>query len=218
MVSDTVEVVTRKAGEDKAWKWVSDGRGEFTIEEAERDGSGTDVILHLKKEEKEFLEEPRIQNIVKTYSDHIGIPIVLKPIKKDDTERTLNSASALWTREKKDITEDQYKEFYHHVAHAFDDPWITMHNKVEGVLSYTNLLFIPSMRPWDLFQAERKNKVKLYVNRVFITDDCEELLPAYLRFVRGIVDSEDLSLNISREMFQHNPALAKMRRAQNKDT
>ncbi len=213
MVSDTVEVISRKAGDDKAWKWTSDGRGEFTIEEASRDERGTDVILHLKKGEKEFLEAERIQKIVKTYSDHIGIPIILKPIKKDDLERKINSASALWTREKKDITEDQYKEFYHHVSHGFDEPWMTLHNRVEGVMSYTNLLFIPTMPPFDLFNTERKASVKLYVKKVFITDDCEDLLPAYLRFVKGIVDSEDLPLNISREMLQDNPALGKIRKA-----
>ncbi len=213
MVSDRIEVITRKAGDEAASSWVSEGDGEFTIDEATRETRGTDVILHLKKQEKEFLEEPRLQNIVKTYSDHIGIPIVLMPIKKDDVERTLNTASALWTREKKDITPDQYKEFYHHAAHAFDDPWLTMHNRIEGVLSYTNLLFIPSAQPMDLFNPDRKTNVKLYVKRVFITDDCEGLLPSYLRFVKGIVDSEDLPLNISREMFQHNPALAKIKKA-----
>ncbi len=213
MVSESVEVITRQAGSDKAHKWVSDGRGEFTIEDATRDGRGTDVILHLKKQEKEFFEPERIEKIVKTYSDHIDIPINLNPIKKDDEVRTLNSASALWTREKKDITEDQYKEFYHHVAHAFDDPWMTLHNRVEGVMAYTNLLFIPTSPPFDLFSPERKANVKLYVKKVFITDDCEDLLPAYLRFVKGIVDSEDLPLNISREMLQDNPALTKIRKA-----
>ncbi len=213
MVSDTVEVVTRQAGSEKAYKWVSDGRGEFTIEEATRDERGTDVILHIKKDEKEFFEPERIEKIVKTYSDHIDIPINLNPIKKDDEVRTLNSASALWTREKRDITEEQYKEFYHHVAHAFDDPWMTLHNRVEGTMAYTNLLFVPTSAPFDLFSPERKASVKLYVKKVFITDDCEDLLPAYLRFVKGIVDSEDLPLNISREMLQDNPALAKIRKA-----
>lgn len=210
MVADTVEVVTRKAGTETAFKWSSDGRGEFTIEDAARDGRGTDVVVHLKKDEKEYLEPERIAHIVRTYSDHIGIPIVLAPVGKDDEERTLNTASAIWTREKKDISDDQYKEFYHHAAHAFDDPWMTLHNKVEGVLSYTNLLFIPSMRPMDLFNPDRSGAVKLYVKRVFITDNCEGLLPPYLRFVKGVVDSEDLALNVSREMMQHNPVVAKI--------
>ena len=210
MVADKVEVVTRKAGSGQAWKWTSDGLGEFTIEGAERAGRGTDVIVHLKKDQKEYLEPERIGHIVKTYSDHIGIPVVLAPVKKDDAEQVLNTASAIWTRPKKDITEDQYKEFYHHAAHAFDDPWMTIHNQVEGVLSYTNLLYIPSMRPYDLFHPDRTSTVKLYVKKVFITDNCEGLLPGYLRFVKGVVDTEDLPLNISREMMQHNPMVAKI--------
>jgi len=208
MVADKVEVLTRKAGEKKAWLWSSDGKGEFTIDAAERNGRGTDVILHLSKKEEEFLEPMRIEAVVKQHSDHIGIPIILKGAEGD---KTLNTASALWTRPKKDIGEDQYKEFYHHVSHAFDEPWLTLHNSVEGVATYTNLLFIPSSQPFDLFHPDRKAQVKLFVKRVFITDDCEGLMPPYLRFMRGIVDSEDLPLNISREMFQHNPQLAKIR-------
>ncbi|MDP6109525.1 MAG: molecular chaperone HtpG [Rhodospirillales bacterium] len=208
MVADKVDVLTRKAGEDKAWLWSSDGKGEFTIEEGERDTNGTTVTLHINKEDKEYLDEPRISHIIKSHSDHIGIPIVFKD---DDREETLNSASALWTLQKSEIKDEQYKEFYNHVSHAFDDPWLTLHNRVEGVLSYTSLLFIPTMAPFDLFTPERKSHVKLYVNRVFITDDCEGLLPPYLRFLRGIVDSEDLPLNISREMFQHDPRLAKIK-------
>ncbi|MEE8351649.1 MAG: molecular chaperone HtpG, partial [Rhodospirillales bacterium] len=203
MVADKVEVLSKKAGDDKAWLWSSDGKGEFTISEAERESRGTDVVVHLSKKEQEYLEPARIEHIVKQHSDHIGIPIVL--LEEDDKESTINTASALWTRDKKSITEDQYKEFYHHVGHGFDDPWMTLHNTIEGVVSYTNLLFVPETRPHDLFHPERKAQVKLYVKRVFITDDCEGLLPPYLRFMRGIVDSEDLPLNISREMFQHNP-------------
>ena len=211
MVADKVEVLTRKAGDKKAWQWSSDGKGEFTIDEAERDARGTDVILYLDKKEKEYLDPARIEHIVKQHSDHIGIPIILKGDGGEDGDKTLNTASALWTRPKKDITSGQYTEFYHHAAHAFDDPWMTLHNSVEGVLSYTNLLFIPSTQPFDLFHPDRKAQVKLYVKRVFITDDCEGLMPPYLRFMRGIVDSEDLPLNISREMFQHNPQLTKIR-------
>ncbi|MGZ5362543.1 MAG: molecular chaperone HtpG [Solirubrobacterales bacterium] len=225
MVADTVDVITRRAGEDKAWKWSSDGKGTFSIEGGERAGRGTTVILHLKDGEDEFLEQARLRQIVKTYSDHIGFPIVLldgaagadKEMEGEAEEtagageQTLNAASSLWTRPKKDITEEQYKEFYHHVGHAFDDPWLVMHNTVEGVLSYTSLLFVPSTAPFDLFDPERKPRVKLYVRRVFITDDCEGLLPSYFRFLRGVVDSEDLPLNISRETFQHDPRLARMR-------
>ncbi len=208
MVADRVDVLTRKAGEDKAWLWSSDGRGEFTIEPAERDGCGATVILHLNKGEKEFMDQARLGHIIKEHSDHIGVPIVFMG---EDGEVTLNSASALWTLPQKDITPEQYGEFYHHVGHAFDEPWLTIHNRVEGVLSYTNLLFVPSMPPFDLFTPERKGHVKLYVNRVFITDDCDGLLPSYLRFLQGVVDSEDLPLNISREMFQHDPRLTKIK-------
>jgi molecular chaperone HtpG len=208
MVASQVDVLTRKAGEEEASLWSSDGRGEFTIEAATRDTCGTTVTLHLNKEDKEYLDEPRISHIIKAHSDHIGIPIIFKD---GEREETLNSASALWTLQKSEIKAEQYTEFYHHVGHAFDEPWLTLHNKVEGVMSYTNLLFIPTMAPFDLFTPERKGHVKLYVNRVFITEDCEGLLPPYLRFLRGIVDSEDLPLNISREMFQHDPRLAKIK-------
>jgi len=204
MVADKVEVTTRKAGEAEAWLWTSDGKGQFTIEEAARGERGTTVVLHLKKDAKEFLEDARIRHVVKTYSDHIGFPVKLG----DDT---LNAGSAIWTRTPKDVTDEQYKEFYHHAAHAFDEPWATIHNRVEGVVSYTNLLYIPSHRPFDLFDPERKGHVKLYVNRVFITENADGLLPAYLRFLRGVVDSEDLSLNISREMLQNDPKLAKIK-------
>ncbi len=208
MVAEKIEVLTRKAGEDKAWLWISDGRSQFTIDEASRDGCGTTVTVHLNEDGEEFTEQARLHAIVKKYSDHIGFPILME---KDDKPETLNAASSLWTRPKKDITPDQYKEFYHHVGHTFDDPWLTLHNALEGVLSYTSLLFVPSAPAFDLFHPDRKSHVKLYVKRVFITDDCEGLLPAYLRFLRGIVDSEDLPLNISRETFQHDPRLAKMR-------
>ncbi len=212
MVADRVAVVTRKAGEDTSWRWESDGKGSFTIDTAERSAPGTDVILTISKDDKEFLDPERLRHIVRTYSDHIGVPIVLKAAKNGEDDETLNTASALWTRDKKDITEEQYREFYHHVAHGFDEPWHVMHNRVEGVMSYTTLLFIPGSQPWDLFNPDRKTQLKLYVNRVFITDDCEDLVPSYLRFLRGVVDSEDLSLNVSREMMQRDPKLAKIRK------
>lgn len=204
MVADRVDVVTRKADEVQSWLWSSDGKGEFTIETASRETNGTDVILHLKKDAKEFLEDARVRHIIKTYSDHISFPVLLG----DDA---LNEASAIWTRSVKDITEEQHTEFYRHTAHAFDQPWLTIHNRVEGLLSYTNLLYIPSSPPFDLYEPERKSHVKLFVNRVFITDDTKGLLPTYLRFLRGVVDSEDLSLNVSREMLQTDPKLAKLK-------
>ncbi|WP_043745639.1 molecular chaperone HtpG [Paramagnetospirillum magneticum] len=209
MVAEEVTVTSRKAGEAKGWKWVSDGKGEFTVSPAEDAARGAAITLKLREGETEFLDAFRLKSIVKRYSDHIAIPVTLKDADKD--EETINSASALWTRSKSEITPEQYKEFYHHVAHAFDEPWSTLHYKAEGAIEYTGLLFIPSSKPLDIFHPDRKQHVKLYVRRVFITDDCEELLPPYLRFVRGVVDSQDLPLNVSREMLQHNPVLSKIR-------
>ena len=208
MVADRVEVLSRKAGESEGWRWVSDGKGEFTIEESPDATRGAKIIVHLREGEDEYLDPARLRRIVHIYSDHIGLPIVLKADGKDET---INTASALWTRPRSEITPEQYKEFYHHVGHSFDDPWLTLHNKAEGVLEYTNLLFVPSTKPFDLFDPERKSRLKLYVRRVFITDEGTGLLPPYLRFLRGIVDSEDLPLNISREMLQSNPMAARIR-------
>jgi molecular chaperone HtpG len=208
MVADKVEVITRKAGDDEGWRWTSDGKGEFTIEPWPEAVRGATIILHLREGEDEYLDPARLSRIVKTYSDHVGLPIVLKDGGK---EETINTAAALWTRPKSEITADQYKEFYHHVAHSFDDPWLTLHNKAEGVFEYTNLLFIPSTKPFDLFDPERKTRVKLYIRRVFISDEADSLIPAYLRFLRGVVDSEDLPLNISRETLQANPMVARIR-------
>ena len=212
MVADRVEVETRKAGEEQGWRWASDGLGEFLVaDHKEAPERGTKVTLHLKEDAKEYLEAARLRQVVKTYSDHIAIPIRLIDGEEGEDEASINAASALWTRPKSDITDEQYKEFYHHTAHAFDDPWMRLHFKAEGVIEYAGLLYIPSMKPFDLFHPERKSHVKLYVRRVFITDDCEELLPAYLRFLRGVIDSEDLPLNISRELLQNNPMLAKIK-------
>nr|HIL74904.1 molecular chaperone HtpG [Rhodospirillales bacterium] len=213
-VADKVEVVSRRAGENQAWLWSSEGAGSYTIVESDRASQGSTITVFLNKESKEYLEEARIQNIVKTYSDHISIPIQMeKTDGKETTTDQLNSGSAIWARTKSDITKEQYKEFYHHVGHVFDDPWLTLHNKAEGKIEYTNLLFIPSSKPFDLMNPERKHKVKLYVKRVFITDECEDLMPGYLRFVRGIVDSEDLPLNVSREMLQRNVLVSHIKKA-----
>ena len=209
-VAEKVEVLTRKAGGREAWLWTSDGKGSFTIDKSEKEKSGTSITLFLKKEDKEFIEEVRIRNIVRTYSDHISIPIM---IATKDGEEQINTGSALWTRQKKDITPEQYKEFYNHVGHMYDEPWLIMHNRAEGKLEYTNLIFVPSTKPFDLMNPDRKHQLQLYVKRVFITGDCEELMPAYLRFIRGIVDSEDLPLNVSREMLQRNPVVNKIRGA-----
>ena len=209
MVADKVEVLSRKAGDEQGWRWESDGKGEFTIEPEPNLKRGTRISLHIREGDEEYLEPHRLAQIVKTYSDHIALPIVLADGGK---EETVNTASALWTRPRAEITEEQYKEFYHHVGHSFDAPWLTLHARAEGVVEYTYLLFIPESKPFDLFEPERKTQVKLYVRRVFITDEGTELVPSYLRFLRGVVDSEDLPLNVSREMLQSNPVVARMRR------
>jgi molecular chaperone HtpG len=208
MVAEKVEVLSRKAGETQGWRWVSDGKGEFTVEPLPEAARGARIVVHLREGEDDYLDPVKLRRIVKTYSDHIGLPIILD---EGGKKETINTASALWTRPRSEITPEQYKEFYHHVGHSFDDPWLTLHNKAEGVLEYTSLLFIPSTKPFDLFDPERKCRIKLYVRRVFITDEATDLLPAYLRFLRGIVDSEDLPLNISREMLQSNPMVARIR-------
>jgi molecular chaperone HtpG len=207
MVAEKVEVLTRLAGTKEGWRWSSDGKGEFAINDAddEAPARGTRVIVHLKKDEKEFLEPPRVSTVVRKYADHIAVPVVLID---GDSKEELNSTSALWTRPKSEVSEEQHAEFYRHIAHAYDTPWQTLHWKAEGKIEYSALLYIPSQRPMDMFQPERKHQVRLYVSRVFITDDCEGLIPSWLRFIRGVVDSEDLPLNISREMLQHNSVLA----------
>ncbi len=208
MVADEVTVASRGTGEEESWEWRSDGKGEFTVTRVDSRPRGSAIVLRLRKGESEFLEGTRIRGIVKKYSDHVALPIVLA---EDGKDETINTASALWTRPKSKITPEQYKEFYHHVGHMGDEPWLVVHNRVEGKLEYSNLLFVPSSRPFDLFDPERKPGIKLYVRRIFITDDCSELMPGYLRFVRGIVDSEDLPLNVSREMLQKNPLVVKLR-------
>jgi molecular chaperone HtpG len=208
MVASKVEVTSRKAGASEAFKWVSDGQGSFTIASAERAEIGTTIVLHLRDGEEDYLSGPRLRHVIKTYADHITLPVLLREEGKDEP---LNSASALWTRAKSEITAEQYKAFYHSVSHNFDEPWLTLHWKAEGTIEYTGLIFVPTSKPFDLFDPARKHNVKLYVRRVFVTDDCQELVPSYLRFLKGIVDSEDLPLNISRETLQANPMLAKIR-------
>lgn len=210
IVADNITVISRKAGEDTAHAWESDGVGQFKVTPLE--GShprGTSIILHIRDDAAEYLDKHRLKYIVQTYSDHISFPIRFKD--SDATEETFNSAAALWARPKQEITDAQYIEFYHHVAHSPDTPWMTLHNKNEGALEYTNLLFIPSIQPFDLFHPDRKRRVKLYVKRVFITDEGTDLVPHYLRFLRGIIDSEDLPLNISRESLQKNTILDRIR-------
>lgn len=208
MVAERVEVFSRRAGEIQGWRWVSEGKGEFAVAAADDVARGTKIVLHLREDALEYLEPARLKSVIARYSDHIALPILLKAEGKEDK---LNEAAALWMRPKSEITERQYAEFYRHVSHGFDDPRLTIHWRAEGKIDYTALLFVPKSRPLDLFHPERKHGVKLYVRRVFITDDCADLLPGYLRFLKGVVDSEDLPLSISREMLQHNPLLAKIR-------
>ena len=220
MVASDLKVVTRKAGENKLWIWKSDGESNFTIEESDdldqlNSNRGTKIILTITKENKEFLDKIRIEEIIRKYSDHISIPIFVQNSgdKEEEKPEAINSALALWTRPKNKITKDQYKEFYNHVGQMFDDPWMTSHYKAEGQIEYTVLNFIPSTKPFDLYDPARENRLKLYVKKVFITDNCPELIPPYLRFLRGVIDSEDLPLNISREMLQNNPVVKKIRNA-----
>ena len=211
MVADSVEVVSKKAGEEQAWKWSSDGKTGFDLVKTDKETAGTSITLKLKKDAKEFLDETRLQFVVRKYSDHISYPVKLLEIdKKDAEEKTLNEASALWTRPSKDITEEQYQEFFSHIGAGFGKPLLTMHNNTEGTISYTNLICIPSTRPFDLFNPDRKSSLKLYINRVFITDKCDALVPSYLRFIKGLVDTQDIDLNVSREMLQNNPAVSKI--------
>jgi molecular chaperone HtpG len=209
MVAQKVEIITKKAGDKQAYQWTSNGLDGFEIKEAERKENGTDIKLFLKEDAKDFTDTVYLRHIVRTYSDHIEYPIVLNLGKAG--EETINTASALWTRNKAEITDEQYKEFYHHISKNLDDPWMTLHFKAEGSIEYNALLYIPSTAPYDLFQPDRQQSLKLYVNKVFISDKVEGLMPAYLRFVKGVIDSADLPLNISREMLQQNALLAKIR-------
>ncbi len=215
MVADRIVVSSRRAGSDEVWTWSSSGGSGFEIapasaEDAKRITRGTEIVLHLKKDAAKYLETHEIERIVGAYSDNIQFPIELQP--EEGEPRQINSASALWQRPKSELTPEEYKQAYKSIAGAFDDPAMTLHYRAEGRQSYAVLLFAPSTKPFDLFEPSRKGKVKLYVRRVFITDDAD-LLPSYLRFMRGVVDSEDLPLNISREMLQNNPQLAQIRKA-----
>src|SRR5882757_6841170 len=207
MVADRIAVTSRRAGTDEVWTWSSSGGAGFEIapasaEEAARVARGTEIVLHLKPDAKKYLETHEIERIVGAYSDNIQFPIPLQP--EEGEPRQINSASALWQRSKSELTAEDYAKAYKQIAHAFDEPAMTLHYRAEGRYSYAVLLFAPSQRPFDLFDPSRKGHVKLYVRRVYITDDAD-LLPSYLRFIRGVVDSEDLPLNISREMLQNNP-------------
>ncbi len=214
MAADNVTVRSRKAGESEAWQWQSSGDGTFTLQALEEDfPRGTEITLALKDDAAEYLDRFRLKHIITTYSDHISFPITLLGDGAEQPDEVVNSASALWTRPKSEITDEQYQEFYRHVAHQPDAPFMTIHNQIEGALTYSSLLFVPSMKPFDLFHPDRKSRVKLYIRRVFITEESVEIIPAWLRFLRGVIDSEDLPLNISRETLQHNALMGKIREA-----
>ncbi|HJW25837.1 MAG TPA: molecular chaperone HtpG [Rhodocyclaceae bacterium] len=213
IVADKVTVISRRAGlpADQAVKWESAGAGDFSVEMVDKAGRGTDVVLHLREGEDDFLNGWKLKSIIRKYSDHITLPILMKKDEWDkdkgeqvvtDEDETVNQASALWARPKSEVTEEQYKEFYKHVAHDFEDPLAWTHARVEGKQEYTQLLYIPSRAPFDLWDRKARHGVKLYVRRVFIMDDAEQLMPLYMRFVRGVVDSSDLPLNVSREILQ----------------
>ena len=209
MVADRVEVLTRKIGEEKANKWMSDGLTGYEIEKFDKSKSGTEIKLFLNKVGKEYLKKEKIKEIIKKYSDHVQYPIKWVDTKSEDLE-TLNDASAIWTKAKSDITKEQHAEFFRQTGGGFGDPMLTIHNKAEGVISYTSLVYIPENKPFDLFHVERAPKVKLYSNRVFITDTLETVLPRWLRFVSGILDTSDINLNVSRELLQNSPTLRKI--------
>ncbi|MFU2127227.1 molecular chaperone HtpG [Gallibacterium anatis] len=222
IVADKVTVKTRAAGEsaDKGVLWESAGEGEFTVADIEKKDRGTEITLHLREDEKEFLDEWRLREIIGKYSDHIGLPVeILTKEYDDEGEETgvkwekINKAQALWTRSKSEISDDEYKEFYKHLSHDFADPMLWAHNKVEGKQEYTSLLYLPAKAPWDLFNREQKHGLKLYVQRVFIMDDAEQFMPNYLRFIKGLIDSNDLPLNVSREILQDNKVTAALRKA-----
>ncbi|WP_404363330.1 molecular chaperone HtpG [Marinobacter sp.] len=219
IVSERVEVFTRKAGRpaEEGVHWESAAEGEFSIEQVEREARGTQVILHLKKEEKEFANGSRLRTLVKKYSDHISFPVVMKTETEEKEgeakEETVNDATALWTLSRNEIKDEEYKEFYKHIAHDFEDPLTWSHNKVEGKLDYTSLLYIPARAPFDLYQRDASRGLKLYVQRVFIMDDAEQFLPLYLRFTKGVIDSNDLSLNVSREILQNDATVESIRSA-----
>jgi molecular chaperone HtpG len=211
MVATSVKLVTRRAGVDtSAIVWESSGESDYTLSVGEKDSHGTDIVIYLKDEESQYAESWQLRSLIKKYSDFIAFPIYLPDDKGKD--EVVNQVKPLWRRASADITPEQYEEFYKQACGGFDKPLAVMHNKAEGVLEYSSLMFLPEKPPFDLFMPDRKHGVKLYVKRVFIMEDCKDLLPEYLRFVRGVVDSEDLPLNVSREMLQHNPVIEKMKK------
>ncbi|MDD5156735.1 molecular chaperone HtpG [Sulfurimonas sp.] len=230
MVAHKVEVTSKKAGEESAYLWTSSGDGEFELESATKDGHGTTIVMYLNDDEMEFLEAHRVESIVKKYSNHIPFAIFMdkekyvsakkdedgkeiEPSRTDIENTQINRANALWTISKNEIKDEEYKDFYSSIAHSSEEPLAWMHNKAEGAIEYTTLFYIPSKAPMDLYRVDYKTGIKLYINRVFITDDEKELMPTYLRFLRGVIDSKDLPLNVSREILQSNAVMAKIKNA-----
>ncbi len=209
MVADRVEVTSRRAGAEEAWCWASEGKGDYTLAQAERDEAGTDIVLHMKADAEEFLDPWRLQAIIRKWADHITVPIT---VQRDGKDEPANEGTALWRKPRAEVTAEQYRDFYRHVAHAFDEPWATLHWRAEGTLDFAALLFIPSSKPFVAVEETRESRVRLHVRRMFITEEAG-LLPPWLRFVQGVVDTEDLPLNVSREMLQATPVLARIRRA-----
>ncbi len=212
MVAEEITVLSKKVGKKSSWKWSSDGKGGFNLEEDKSHNSGTKVILKIKKDANEFLENIRLSTVIKKYSDHVNYSVYL--IDEDDKnskEAKINQSQALWTKNKTEIKKEEYEGFYTQAGPNYDKPWKVFHNKIEGNINFTNLIFIPSEKPFDLLHADKKVNLKLYVKKVFITDNCENLLPKYMRFLTGVIDSEDISLNISREMLQNDPVLLKIK-------
>ncbi|GBQ99953.1 molecular chaperone HtpG [Gluconobacter cerinus] len=214
MVADRVDVTSRKAGADEAWTWSSDGKGAFTLTPSTRSTPGTDIVLHMKSDAEDFLDSWRLRSIIRKWADHISWPITLREVNEDGTveEKAANEGTALWRKPKAEITPEQYTEFYRHIARAFDEPYATMHWHAEGTTEFTALLFLPNARPFDFMEQSRESKIHLHVRRMFITDEAD-LLPNWMRFVQGVVDTEDLPLNVSREMLQATPVLARIRKA-----
>ena len=215
IVAERVTVTSRKAGlpQDEGVRWESDGKGEYTVETLRRKKRGTEIVLHLKDDAKELANAYQLRQICKRYSDHISVPVSMPKDGDGTGYEVINQATAMWQRAKAEISDDDYKEFYKHIAHDFGDPLTWVHSKVEGKLEYTSLFYIPQQAPFDLWDRESGHGVKLYVQRVFIMDDADELLPRYLRFVRGIIDTNDLPLNVSREILQRNKTLETIRAA-----
>ncbi|MDA9355540.1 molecular chaperone HtpG, partial [Amylibacter sp.] len=212
MVSKIVEVTSRKAGTKNSSVWESDGQSGYSITEAENEHPvGTSIKLFLKKDAKNYCESAQIEALIKKYSDHIQVPVKIK--ETDGESQQVNSATALWTKQSQDISKEEYKDFYNSNFATFDDPFLTLHNKSEGTLEFTNLLFVPTQAPFDLFEPERKTNISLYINRVFITDEIQDVIPTWLRFVKGILDTSSLDLNVSREMVQNSPVLKKISKA-----